>query len=46
MAGCSSDCLDEAKRRVYADPSSNRSWNVCWLVLVKIQTEWVLLTDR
>lgn len=38
----SSDCLDEAKRRVYADPSSNRSWNFCWLVLVKIQSECVI----
>lgn len=37
----SSDCLDEAKRRVYTDPSSNRSWNFCWLVLVKIQSECV-----
>jgi hypothetical protein len=37
----SSDCLDEAKRRVYTDPASNRSWNLCWLVLSKIKTEYV-----
>ncbi|KAH7359916.1 hypothetical protein BKA66DRAFT_514938 [Pyrenochaeta sp. MPI-SDFR-AT-0127] len=35
----SSDCLDEAKRRVYSDPASNRSWNLCWLVLSKIQND-------
>ncbi|KAF2454742.1 hypothetical protein BDY21DRAFT_366139 [Lineolata rhizophorae] len=35
----SSDCLDEAKRRVYTDPTSNRSWNLCWLVLVKMQSD-------
>ncbi|KAF2098142.1 hypothetical protein NA57DRAFT_76936 [Rhizodiscina lignyota] len=34
-----SDCLDEAKRRVYSDPSSNRSWNFCWLVLTKIKSD-------
>ncbi|CAI9626862.1 unnamed protein product [Alternaria burnsii] len=38
----SSDALDEAKRRVYADPASNRSWNLCWLVLNKIQTDQLL----
>jgi hypothetical protein len=37
----SSECLDEAKRRVYADPQSNRSWNLCWLVLTKMRTEYV-----
>ncbi|EAT85269.1 hypothetical protein SNOG_07803 [Parastagonospora nodorum SN15] len=35
----SSHCLDEAKNRVYSDPASNRSWNLCWLVLSKIQTD-------
>ncbi|USP80680.1 hypothetical protein yc1106_07954 [Curvularia clavata] len=39
----SSDCLDEAKRRVYTDPASNRSWNLCWLVLSKIQNEYASL---
>ncbi|KAF1811398.1 hypothetical protein P152DRAFT_419529 [Eremomyces bilateralis CBS 781.70] len=38
----SSDCLDEAKRRVYADPSSNRSWNFCWLVLIKMQNDQLI----
>ena len=40
----SSHCLDEAKNRVYSDPASNRSWNLCWLVLSKIQTEFVTPT--
>ncbi|KAK4954832.1 hypothetical protein LTR10_007024 [Elasticomyces elasticus] len=35
----SSECLDEAKRRVHADPASNRSWNYCWLVLAKAHTD-------
>lgn len=35
----SSECLDEAKWRVIEDPASTRSWNYCWLVLVKIQNE-------
>ncbi|KAK1822166.1 hypothetical protein LTR12_003305 [Friedmanniomyces endolithicus] len=34
-----SECLDEAKRRVHADPASNRSWNYCWLVLAKTHTD-------
>ncbi|EUC48516.1 hypothetical protein COCMIDRAFT_33998 [Bipolaris oryzae ATCC 44560] len=38
----SSDCLDEAKRRVYIDPASNRSWNLCWLVLSKIQADQLI----
>ncbi|KAF1944190.1 hypothetical protein EJ02DRAFT_420527 [Clathrospora elynae] len=37
-----SDCMDEAKRRVYSDPASNRSWNLCWLVLNKIQTDQLI----
>lgn len=37
----SSYCIDEAKRRVYADPASNKSWNLCWLVLKKIKDEYV-----
>ena len=35
----SSQCIEEAKRRVYADPESNRSWNLAWLVLVKMRNE-------
>lgn len=35
----SSHCVEEAKRRVYADPESNRSWNLAWLVLRKIQID-------
>ncbi|MCJ1364540.1 hypothetical protein MMC16_003651 [Acarospora aff. strigata] len=35
----SSECLDEAKWQVIQDPASTRSWNYCWLVLTKIQTE-------
>lgn len=38
----SSDCVEEAKRRVYSDPSSNRSWNLAWLVLTKIQTDQLI----
>ncbi|KAE9971828.1 hypothetical protein BLS_004286 [Venturia inaequalis] len=34
-----SSCLDDAKNRVYSDPSSNRSWNFCWLVLTKIKND-------
>ncbi|KAL9625368.1 MAG: hypothetical protein Q9160_000431 [Pyrenula sp. 1 TL-2023] len=35
----SSECLDEAKILVQQDPESIRSWNYCWLILVKIQNE-------
>jgi len=35
----SSECLDEAKTLVVRDPSSTRSWNYCWLVLVKMEKE-------
>jgi hypothetical protein len=42
----SSHCLDEAKSRVYSDPASNRSWNLCWLVLSKIQSEFVTFTPK
>ncbi|KZF20795.1 hypothetical protein L228DRAFT_284725 [Xylona heveae TC161] len=38
----SSECLDEAKWLVIQDPASNRSWNYCWLVLVKIQTNQLI----
>ncbi|KAF1997729.1 hypothetical protein P154DRAFT_496490 [Amniculicola lignicola CBS 123094] len=38
----SSECLDEAKNRVYSDPNSNRSWNFCWLVLSKIQNDQLI----
>jgi hypothetical protein len=41
LISTSSDCLDEAKRRVLIDPESNRSWNYCWLVLTKVQSEYV-----
>ncbi|KAI9782675.1 MAG: hypothetical protein M1835_003951 [Candelina submexicana] len=41
----SSECLDEAKWKVIEDPASTRSWNYCWLVLVKIQNESLSLTD-
>lgn len=40
----SSECLDEAKRRVHADPASNRSWNYCWLVLAKVHTDGLIPT--
>lgn len=40
----SSECLDEAKRRVYQDPASNRSWNFCWLVLAKVHTDRMIPT--
>ncbi|KAF2639203.1 hypothetical protein P280DRAFT_491100 [Massarina eburnea CBS 473.64] len=35
----SSECVEEAKRRVYSDPESNRSWNFCWLVLAKVRSD-------
>ena len=35
----SSECLDEAKQLVVNDPNSVRSWNYCWLVLVKMERE-------
>jgi len=35
----SSECLDEAKWLVLNDPESNRSWNMAWLILIKIQEE-------
>ncbi|KAF2839787.1 hypothetical protein M501DRAFT_1030978 [Patellaria atrata CBS 101060] len=38
----SSECLDEAKRRVYSDPESNKSWNLCWLVLSKLQNDQLI----
>ncbi|KAJ4297560.1 hypothetical protein N0V90_005452 [Kalmusia sp. IMI 367209] len=38
----SSECLEEAKRRVYSDPESNRSWNFCWLVLNKIEQDQLI----
>ncbi|KAF2159514.1 hypothetical protein M409DRAFT_70963 [Zasmidium cellare ATCC 36951] len=40
----SSECLDEAKRRVHQDPASNRSWNYCWLVLAKVHTDRMIPT--
>ncbi|KAL5377514.1 hypothetical protein DPSP01_009705 [Paraphaeosphaeria sporulosa] len=38
----SSECLEEAKRRVYADPESNKSWNLCWLVLNKVHQDQLI----
>ena len=35
----SSKLLDEAKWMVIEDPASQRSWNYCWLVLTKIQSQ-------
>lgn len=35
----SSHVVEEAKRRVYADEASNRSWNLAWLVLRKTVDE-------
>lgn len=35
----SSTCLDAAKAKVIGDPASTRSWNYCWLILTKIQSE-------
>ncbi|KAK4550746.1 hypothetical protein LTR36_000325 [Oleoguttula mirabilis] len=40
----SSECLDEARRRVHQDPASNRSWNYCWLVLAKVHTDRLIAT--
>ncbi|KAK3052118.1 hypothetical protein LTR09_006710 [Extremus antarcticus] len=40
----SSECLEEAKRRVHQDPASNRSWNYCWLVLAKVQNDTLIQT--
>ncbi|KAI9837204.1 MAG: hypothetical protein M1837_003083 [Sclerophora amabilis] len=39
----SSECLDEAKWKVIEDPSSQRSWNYCWLVLTKIENEQLIV---
>lgn len=36
----SAELLDDAKSRVYADPSSRRSWNYAWMLLVKIKSEY------
>ncbi|MCJ1353570.1 MAG: hypothetical protein MMC33_003557 [Icmadophila ericetorum] len=38
----SSEALDEAKWAVMSDPASNRSWNYCWLVLVKIRDQQLI----
>ncbi|KAA6413902.1 MAG: hypothetical protein FRX48_02264 [Lasallia pustulata] len=38
----SSELLDEAKWQVIGDPESARSWNYCWLVLSKIQSEQLI----
>ncbi|KAK5437913.1 hypothetical protein LTR34_001460 [Exophiala xenobiotica] len=38
----SSECLDEAKSLVVRDPSSVRSWNYCWLVLVKMERDHLI----
>lgn len=39
----SSELLDEAKWMVIEDPASQNSWNYCWLVLAKIQEQYVPL---
>ncbi|KAK8043473.1 hypothetical protein PG993_005903 [Apiospora rasikravindrae] len=33
------ELVSEARRRVLADPESNRSWNLAWLCLVKMQED-------
>ncbi|KAM3528671.1 hypothetical protein MY4038_005791 [Beauveria bassiana] len=33
------ELVDEAHRRVRADPASNRSWNLAWLCLVRIRDD-------
>ncbi|KAM3508134.1 hypothetical protein MY11210_006859 [Beauveria gryllotalpidicola] len=33
------ELIDEAHRRVRADPASNRSWNLAWLCLVRIRDD-------
>ncbi|PGH11776.1 hypothetical protein AJ79_04677 [Helicocarpus griseus UAMH5409] len=38
----SSECLDEAKALVVADPQRSRSWNYCWLVLHKLQEKQLI----
>lgn len=38
----SSELLDEAKMLVTTDPESGRSWNFAWLVLNKIENEYVI----
>ncbi|UPX16195.1 uncharacterized protein EKO05_0006609 [Ascochyta rabiei] len=38
----SSHCVAEAKRRVFADPQSNCSWNLAWLVLRKIEDDQLI----
>lgn len=40
----SSECLTEAKKRVGEDPTSTRSWNYCWLVLAKIESDELIPT--
>lgn len=34
------DIIHEAHSRVVEDPASNRSWNLAWLILAKVQTEY------
>ena len=36
------DILTDAQLRVRSDPESNRSWNLAWLCLQKIQNEYVV----
>lgn len=33
------ELVSEARRRVLADPESNRSWNLAWLCLTKMKEE-------
>ncbi|KAK8132291.1 hypothetical protein PG999_000464 [Apiospora kogelbergensis] len=35
------ELVSEARRRVLEDPESNRSWNLAWLCLTKMQDEYV-----
>ena len=39
------DILVDAQMRVRSDPESNRSWNLAWLCLVKINDEYVALSQ-
>ncbi|KAA8911689.1 hypothetical protein FN846DRAFT_935276 [Sphaerosporella brunnea] len=38
----STELLEDAKARVYHDPNSIRSWNLAWLLLVKIKADQMI----
>lgn len=38
----SAELIQEANRRVRADPQSNRSWNLAWLCLVRIRDDGLI----